>query len=274
MVRFLRRYFIDLIIVLLVVPVAIVELMPSNWVGNLHLDLEELIAICLLAVSGVAISQIKFDPERLHKGMDETKALMTNFRFFQDARIVSVQPSESPEIWDGFISDYFAINAPWLVEQASVVDYSALVETHARRYCNPEFGTAYYVFFRSGASGLFFPEAINRFRKFATAMCKQAPEAARKVKVIVLDDDAPALTLFMGKKRLVGEGRSEVRDVAIYYINQAPLVRPNGFPATAFVSIDRKLNAIFEQFSRGLVEDRIEDFMSLEEFLRGEQDVE
>lgn len=271
---FIKRYLVDLLVVVTVLPVALIELLPGAWFSALDLDLEDLIAIVLLAISGIAISQIRLNPDRLHEKMSETNALVSNFRFFQDARIVSVQPSVTPEIWDGFISDYYAINAPWLVEQASSVDYGELVHTHARRYLNPEFGTAYYVFFRRGPAGSYFPQAVSRFRKFASLLLAQEPSAAEKVKVLIVEKEAPALTLFLGKKRLVGEGRSEIRDVAIYYVNQPPLVRENGFPARAFVSIDPSVNTILEQFSRELVEDRIEDFQSLPTFLQESSEVE
>ena len=122
--------------------------------------------------------------------------------------------------------------------------------SHAKRYKNPQFKRAVYIFFQQGKPGQHFPDAMYNFRQFAERMVEQEPDASEKVQVIIADADAPAFTLFVGEKDIdLDESTKESSPYSIVYINQEPLVSRNGLPKWAIVSVDSEFNGTLKDYA-------------------------
>ncbi|WP_316858684.1 hypothetical protein [uncultured Cohaesibacter sp.] len=263
---FIRENLVDIIVLSVSIPLAILDLIPSDLLF-FEPSTDHMIAFLLLAVSGLVFSQMRNDPKRIHERFSETNQILSNFTFFQSARTTSVAPTEHPEIWEGFIGNYFAVNAPWLLETSDDQQLESMVEVHAARYSEPQFGKAFYVFYSKGARGCYFPKAVSRFVMFGKCLMEKNPEVSSKIRVLLLDEDAPAYTLFLGDKMLSFEGSLHKEKVSVFYVNQKPLVRETGFPNIAFVSIDTKLNSIFEQDANRIIQENLESFIDLPTFI-------
>ena len=245
----------------------VIDFLPETVVQNIELTTEGYLGAILAALLAVASSQLRSDPQTLHNNFLKSQQKLDDILVLSRGNISAVRPDLEPGIWEGFKNNYFAVNAPWLLEQRSNEPLEAMVEKHARRYRDEEFNRATYVFFTHGESRQYFPKALERFGAFARQLLVSAPEVADKVEVIVADQPAPAFTLFLGEKKAdAAKSTEQFFSYSILYINEAPLMSRTGLPKWAFVSVDESLNTSLQDFVKD-VSDEYEP-MGLEQFLR------
>ncbi len=194
-------------------------------------------------------------------------------------KTVIIQPSKHPEIWEGFVNTYYVVNAPWLLEKfIETAKYEEMVKLHAKRYENEELKRVYYIFFKRNA----FKNSIENFIDFMEKVVALNPITKEKVKVLILDKEAPKFSLFLGEKEFsfktitdrAGVSK-EVQDkklipYLILYIHEKPFIFRDGFPSWAVISSQGDLYNVLRTHVAELIHQAQENSTeySLEEFIK------
>ena len=256
---------------LLVTPLAVLNMLPPAWFG-FELSNNVLLTLVLLALLSIASATLRADPSHIHESLENQDLKMKELLTHTRGRITAVRPDREPHIWEGFKGSFYAINPPWLIEEESSRSYSEMVKAHSERYLDSEFQRATYVFFTQGEERKFFPKAISRFARFASEMLKINPDIKNKIRVVIVDDTAPAFTLFLGSKSLLSEENGGQYSYSITYINDRPLMSLNGLPKWALISINQDYNNSLEDYAKDIVDDH--ESVALGEFLKQQIPVE
>lgn len=246
-----------LILLTIAVPLTLLDLLPQSIPISVQLSAEDYLKLILLAIVAVASSLLRADSKALHVGSVRLQQKMSDLLILSRGRISAVRPDQHPSIWEGFVGNYFAVNAPWAVEDRSKVGIDAMVKKHVERYQNPEFNRATYVFFSSGEECRYFPKAMDRFTDFARKVFEISPEAADKIFVVVADLPAPAFTIFLGEKKAESDSDHHERFISygILYLNEKPMMSQVGVPKWALVTVNEGFNSSLEDYVKDLVND-------------------
>jgi hypothetical protein len=258
----------DVIILLCIaIPIAILDMLPEGLPFSINLSLEGYMKLILIALLAIASSIMRSNTKALHDGADSLRQKVNDLLLLSRGKISAIRIDEHPEIWEGFVGNYFAINAPWAIEDRSNLSMNRMVEKHAARYKDEKFTRATYVFFTKGNERCYFPKAIERFSDFARRIIISAPEAAEKIRVIVVDDElAPGMTVFSGEK-IEPDGQQENRfKYSVIYVNDSALMSKSGVPKWALVSVDEAFNGSLDGFVKDVIDNH--ESVNLKTFLK------
>jgi len=208
------------------------------------------------------------------KPIDE-KLKQTNLKFYDLSLLASgnsifIEPHKHPYIWEDFVGNYYAINAPWLLEENSNEKYEEMIEKHKQRYINDKMIKTYYVFFTKTE----YKGSVERFYKFIKSLYLQIPDIIdKKIKIIIIDDEAPKYTLFVGEKpkNVIIENKyksldsKDYLDYSILYLADDPFMTEGGMPNWCIVTINSPLNKILLEQARKYVFSNKFSYIKLED---------
>jgi|GEM_PF-6760413 len=235
---------------LISIPIIILKLLPiqTNFLPENIFDI--LALSCLVGITG---SLFVLDNENLISGFNSLQAKVSDAFLFSKGNVTVVRPANEPTIWIGFKKKMYALNPPLKMNKASISDYSEMVASHAKRFNDSEFNVAHYIFFTKGEDGRYFINALDDFIAFMKDVRKLSIHVNEKVKVTIVDEDAPGFTFFVGEKAMVTAQGQHKCSYAITYVNEVPLVYKNGFSNWAFISLNEEYNTTLENYCLDIV---------------------
>jgi hypothetical protein len=167
--------------------------------------------------------------QRQYEQLTKSDATLENVaRYFKNLspKVDLVAPSDQPEIWEGFVGDYLAWNAPFRVEEDKY--YKEALDIHVARYGSSEFRKAQYLHFSGdpGSEREVFDRRYNCYRSFMNDLSKKYEPLSDKLETYVINESSPDFSFFIGKQN--------ESDVCILYINIDPFMIED-VPLWAFV---------------------------------------
>jgi hypothetical protein len=113
-------------------------------------------------------------------------------------RIRPSRPEEYEYLWGGFTSDYYVYNPSYRVDET--IGDKEIVETLTRRYQNPEFGRAHYLFLTGDAAG---QKDFTTFCRLMAGVWGKYPSALEKIRVKEMSNKAAtsAPEMYLGTRR-------------------------------------------------------------------------
>ena len=239
---------------------------------GIPIDETTLLALILAILAMIYYKLIEVDTNNINK-----KLLTTNIKFddlltMAKGKVSAIEPKKEPHIWSNFIGDFYAINAPWKLEENIEVGYDKIIKEYIEEYANNKINSVNYVFFEESN----FPKAVDRFVNFIRIVIKESDVVKHKIKVVTLPGKAPEFSLFFGYKNnftlhsnmnnIHKEDPNDKFSYSIIYINDQPFVNKNGMPSWSFVSVDSALNNVLENYAEQLVHND-DNLMSIVDFL-------
>lgn len=245
----------------------VLDVLPDSVLNGFHLETEDYLKIIIFALIVVTFSLSKANTKALHDKTEKVQQRVNDLFLLSRGKVSAIRPELHPTIWEGFVGNYYAINAPWAIENRSKIGYEEMVKKHAARYKDSELTRAIYVFYSHGEEGRYFPRAVDRFCTFAEKLLKICPESASKVFAVVIDEPAPGFTAFIGNKKIEFSAISEDKEFSygILYINDYPFTSLEGIPKWALISLDHELNGSLLDYAKSIIDDY--EPMQLEQFL-------
>ncbi|MHA7878798.1 MAG: hypothetical protein ACX931_03335 [Saccharospirillum sp.] len=247
----------DVVTILVIAfPTTVIGFLPEGLIP-VRLEVEHYLSLFSAMFIAIAFSLLRSDPQALHDEITLSKQKLSELILSSRGRISPIRPDLYPGVWEGFIGNYFAVNAPFMLEEQSSEHLDQMVQKHVQRYESLAFNRATYIFFTHGDDRCYFSQAISRFSEFLKRVMAHSPRAADKIQVIVSDEQAPGLTVFIGQKQsLSTPGHpSDEYSYSILYINDKPLMSRKGMPKWAFVSQSEEFNTSLEDYVKDLVAD-------------------
>lgn len=247
---------------ILSIPIIVLRLIGKD-VSFLPENILDILALsCLVAITG---SLYFLDNDDVTRGFERLNHRVADAFLFSKGNVTAIRPANEPSIWVGFKNKFYALNPPLKMNFASDEKYSNMVKSHAERFADSDFKSAYYVFYTKGEPSRYFPNALGEFEKFMKDIAKTTPCVLEKVNVTVVELPAPGFTFFVGSKILQLKEGSRTCSYSISYINERPLVYENGFSNWAFISLAKDFNTTIENYCLDIV--NTHGWVSLKEHL-------
>jgi hypothetical protein len=198
----------------------------------------------------------------------DMKLNKTNLKFYDLTLLASgnsvfLEPHKHPYIWEDFVGNYYAVNAPWLLEENSNEEYEKMIEKHKLRYLDERMVKTYYIFFTETK----YKGSIQRFYNFISRLYSEIPQIIdKKVRIVIIDDKAPEYTFFIGEKpkNVIIENKyksldsNDYLDYSILYLSDAPFITGEGMPNWSIVTINSPLNkTLLEQAREYVFSDKL-----------------
>jgi len=142
-------------------------------------------------------------------------------------------------------------------------DYNKVIDNYIKRYSKNEVISLNYIFFEKSI----YENSIENFLKFAKIALKKSNVLKNKIKVILIKEEAPKFSLFVGHKKNFNLKQNNKYTYSIIYINDKPFVNSNGVPNLAFVSVDEDLNNIMLSYAKQVFHQNNNVF-TIEEFIK------
>ncbi|WP_455756826.1 hypothetical protein [Sulfurimonas sp.] len=245
----------------------------ENILG-IPIDETTLLTLILAMLSMIYYKLININTENIDKKLTTTNIKFDDLLTISKGKVSAIEPKKEPHIWNNFVGDFYAVNAPWKLEENIEVGYEKIIDEYIDEYANEKINNVYYVFYESSN----YPKAIDRFSKFIEIAMKKSKFLKEKIKVIVLPEQAPEFSLFFGYKTNFAEHRNlsnkiskedpnEKFSYSIIYIGDKPFINKNGMPSWSFVSVDNAMNNVIENYIEQLVHNN-DEVLTIEEFLK------
>jgi len=231
-----------------------------SFFGLLGLDEKTIIIVILLLILSL-ILEVDLFP--IDNKLDKTNLKLYDFSLLASGNSIFLEPHKHPYIWEDFVGNYYAVNAPWLLEENSNEEYEKMLEKHKLRYLDEKMVKTYYIFFTKTK----YKGSIERFFYFIKNLYLKIPDVInKKVRIIIIDDIAPNYTFFIGEKpkNVILENKyksldsNDYLDYSILYLSDEPFITEEGMPNWCVITINSPLNrTLLEQARKYVFSDKL-----------------
>jgi hypothetical protein len=234
----------NIIPVMIAIPLLVADMLGSELFPDGSIE-----SMTLAMLIAIAISQVKNNHgNSLLNKLDTSMVKIDDIFTLSKGNVTIIKPKDEPNIWKNFRGRFYAINAPWALEDNSNVSSDEMIDGYIDTYDNDDFVGVTYVFYTNGPKGYYYPNALKKFHDFSLKVKEKSENVYNKIDVIVVDDKpAPAFSFFIGKKggEVLGESGKKTSSLIPYcilYIGEEPFTSVKGVPSLAMLSINEPLN--------------------------------
>jgi hypothetical protein len=148
---------------------------------------------------------------------------------------------ENPEIWEGFIGNFYAFNPSWQTENLFNEDF--WYKIHKNRYENPEIITVEYIISKDSKGGGLFDKdtvyfGLNPFIEYMNALKDEVSNINDKLRIYLCENLNSRISYFIGK---TSKGVK-----SIILLNEKPFIEDE-YPTYSFVSTNMDIYRLLKK---------------------------
>lgn len=232
-----------------------------------------LLTLILAMLAMILYKLMEVKTSEINDTLKVTNTKFDDLLLLSKGNISAIDPKKEPQIWSNFHGTFYAVNAPWKLEENAEIGYDAIVDEYIKDYEKENLTKLIYVFYEKSN----YPNAINKFANFIKIVSKESTMVKNKLNILFIKEEAPRFSLFFGYKSKFSHSKqnnkfkddkdSNLHSYSVIYMNDKPFVNKNGSPNWVFISADKSLNNVIENHIHQVANDN-EELMTVDQFLK------